>query len=61
MLLQCKQSTKKEQSARLQARLSKLLQSDLFVRELQKAGYATDPAYARKLSGAIQSALRAMA
>ena len=28
---------------------------------LQKAGYATDPAYARKLSGAIQSALRAMA
>ena len=28
---------------------------------LQKAGYATDPQYARKLSGAIQSALRAMA
>ena len=28
---------------------------------LQKAGYATDPEYARKLSGAIQSALRAMA
>jgi flagellar protein FlgJ len=26
--------------------------------ELQKAGYATDPEYARKLSGAIQSALR---
>ncbi len=26
---------------------------------LQKAGYATDPAYARKLSGAIDSALRA--
>jgi flagellar protein FlgJ len=26
---------------------------------LQKAGYATDPAYASKLSGAIQSALRA--
>ena len=25
---------------------------------LQKAGYATDPAYARKLGGAIQSALR---
>jgi len=28
---------------------------------LQKAGYATDPLYARKLSGAIQSAQRAMA
>ena len=28
---------------------------------LQKAGYATDPQYARKLSGANQSALRAMA
>ena len=28
---------------------------------LRKAGYATDPEYARKLSGAIQSALRAMA
>ncbi len=27
---------------------------------LQKAGYATDPLYARKLSGAIQSAQRAM-
>jgi len=32
-----------------------------YAAELQKAGYATDPAYARKLSGAIQSALRAMA
>ena len=32
-----------------------------YAMELQKAGYATDPAYARKLSGAIQSALRAMA
>ncbi|MCB1973482.1 MAG: flagellar assembly peptidoglycan hydrolase FlgJ [Burkholderiaceae bacterium] len=32
-----------------------------YATELQKAGYATDPAYARKLSGAIQSALRAMA
>ena len=30
-------------------------------RRVQEAGYATDPAYARKLSGAIQSALRAMA
>jgi hypothetical protein len=32
-----------------------------YAAELQKAGYATDPEYARKLSGAIQSALRAMA
>ncbi len=30
-----------------------------YAAELQKAGYATDPEYARKLSGAIQSALRA--
>lgn len=30
-----------------------------YATELQKAGYATDPAYARKLGGAIQSALRA--
>ena len=30
-----------------------------YASELQKAGYATDPEYARKLSGAIQSALRA--
>jgi flagellar protein FlgJ len=30
-----------------------------YAAELQKAGYATDPAYAKKLSGAIQSALRA--
>ena len=30
-----------------------------FAAELQKAGYATDPEYARKLSGAINSALRA--
>ncbi|MFN9726123.1 flagellar assembly peptidoglycan hydrolase FlgJ [Acidovorax sp.] len=29
-----------------------------FASELQKAGYATDPEYARKLSGAINSALR---
>ncbi|ART54158.1 flagellar assembly peptidoglycan hydrolase FlgJ [Acidovorax carolinensis] len=29
-----------------------------FAAELQKAGYATDPDYARKLSGAINSALR---
>lgn len=29
-----------------------------FAGELQKAGYATDPEYARKLSGAINSALR---
>ncbi|WP_119967285.1 flagellar assembly peptidoglycan hydrolase FlgJ [Simplicispira lacusdiani] len=32
-----------------------------YAAELQKAGYATDPQYARKLGGAIQSALRAMA
>ena len=30
-----------------------------YAAELQKAGYATDPEYARKLSGAINSALRA--
>ncbi len=30
-----------------------------YASELQKAGYATDPDYARKLSGAINSALRA--
>ncbi|MBK7718819.1 MAG: flagellar assembly peptidoglycan hydrolase FlgJ [Giesbergeria sp.] len=30
-----------------------------YAAELQKAGYATDPAYAKKLGGAIQSALRA--
>ncbi|WP_265685666.1 glycoside hydrolase family 73 protein, partial [Verminephrobacter eiseniae] len=30
-----------------------------YATELQKAGYATDPGYARKLSGAIHSALRA--
>ena len=30
-----------------------------YASELQKAGYATDPEYARKLSGAISSALRA--
>mgnify|MGYP006175367849 CR=1 FL=1 len=30
-----------------------------YATELQKAGYATDPEYARKLSGAIHSALRA--
>lgn len=30
-----------------------------YATELQRAGYATDPEYARKLSGAIQSALRA--
>lgn len=30
-----------------------------YASELQKAGYATDPAYAKKLGGAIQSALRA--
>jgi len=30
-----------------------------YASELQKAGYATDPEYARKLSGAINSALRA--
>lgn len=30
-----------------------------YANELQKAGYATDPAYAQKLGGAIQSALRA--
>lgn len=30
-----------------------------YAAELQKAGYATDPEYAKKLSGAIQSALRA--
>lgn len=30
-----------------------------YATELQKAGYATDPEYARKLSGAINSALRA--
>jgi flagellar protein FlgJ len=29
-----------------------------YAAELQKAGYATDPEYARKLSGAINSALR---
>ena len=29
-----------------------------YATELQKAGYATDPEYARKLSGAINSALR---
>jgi len=29
-----------------------------FASELQRAGYATDPEYARKLSGAINSALR---
>ena len=29
-----------------------------YASELQKAGYATDPEYARKLSGAINSALR---
>jgi flagellar protein FlgJ len=29
-----------------------------FAEGLQKAGYATDPEYARKLSGAINSALR---
>ena len=30
-----------------------------YAAELQKAGYATDPAYAKKLGGAIQGALRA--
>ena len=30
-----------------------------YASELQKAGYATDPEYAKKLSGAINSALRA--
>ena len=30
-----------------------------YATELQKAGYATDPEYAKKLSGAISSALRA--
>lgn len=30
-----------------------------YAAELQRAGYATDPAYAKKLGGAIQSALRA--
>lgn len=30
-----------------------------YASELQKAGYATDPAYAKKLGGAIQGALRA--
>jgi flagellar protein FlgJ len=30
-----------------------------YAAELQKAAYATDPAYAKKLGGAIQSALRA--
>ncbi len=30
-----------------------------YAAELQKAGYATDPAYAKKLGGAIESALRA--
>lgn len=33
--------------------------ADAYASALQKAGYATDPSYARKLSGAIQSALRA--
>jgi len=33
--------------------------AEAYASALQKAGYATDPAYARKLSGAIQSALRA--
>ena len=32
-----------------------------YAAELQKAGYATDPEYAKKLSGAIQSALRVRA
>ena len=32
--------------------------AEAYASALQKAGYATDPAYARKLSGAIQSALR---
>ena len=35
--------------------------SERFVKELQKAGYATDPEYASKLSRAIQSAVQSAA
>ena len=47
------------QSPRYEQARAQTGSAEAYASALQKAGYATDPAYARKLSGAIQSALRA--
>ena len=46
------------QSPRYEQARAQTGSAEAYASALQKAGYATDPAYARKLSGAIQSALR---
>ena len=50
-----------KESPRYEKARAKTHSAVAFAAELQKAGYATDPQYASKLSRAIQSALRAMA
>lgn len=45
-------------SPRYEQARAKVDSATAYATELQKAGYATDPEYARKLSGAINSALR---
>ena len=47
------------QSPRYEQARAQTGSAEAYASALQKAGYATDPAYARKLSGAIQSAVRA--
>ena len=47
------------ESPRYEKARAKVGSAVAYASELQKAGYATDPEYARKLSGAINSALRA--
>ena len=47
------------ESPRYEKARAKVGSAVAYASELQKAGYATDPEYARKLSGAIHSALRA--
>ena len=47
------------ESPRYEQARSQTASAGAYAAALQKAGYATDPEYARKLSGAINSALRA--
>ena len=47
------------ESPRYEKARAKVGSAVAYASELQKAGYATDPEYAKKLSGAINSALRA--
>ena len=47
------------ESPRYEQARSQTGSASAYAAALQKAGYATDPAYARKLSGAIDSAVRA--